>query len=420
MGQHMKTESVDRRRGVACRHPGILADRTRDGNRGRERPVSLVFRIHRDERGMGLLFVGVGLMAFLVATTLAVDVGMLMTARNQTQNAADAGALAGAVALAFNDFNDRSPTGPAVQNALSAATDTSNNIMGSPGSVSTADVTFPTDPGGQANRIGVVVHRTSERGNPLSMLVGAYFGVSTADVVASATGEAGKANAETCVKPWAIPDKWQERQTPPFDVNDTFSAFPTNPSVFPDIYRGPSNGSPTGYTQEANVGLQITLTPIVSNVIKAGMFIPLQASGDSGASDYQDNISGCDGAMLHFGDNLAVEPSATPTDTSAGAQALIDQDPTAYWNSATSRVVSTMNPSPRVVVIPLYDPYYFDQGKKVGIYTQIRIANFMGFFIESLNGTNVVGRIVPVTGLIDPAAAAAPAGSFPRAIRLVE
>ena len=385
-----------------------------------EHTVRLVSRIHRDERGMGLVLVGLGLMALFVTTTLAVDVGMLMTARNQTQNAADAGALAGAVALAFNDFNDRSPTGPAVQNAISAATNTANHIMGSTGSVPVGDITFPTDPAGQANRIAVTVRRSSERGNPISTLIAAYFGVPTADMLATATAEAGKANAETCVKPWAIPDKWQERQTPPWDVNDTFSAFPTNPSVFPDIYRGPSSASYTGYTQQSNVGLQLTLTPIVSNTIKSGMFIALQASGESGASDYQDNISGCDGATVHFGDDLAVEPAATSSDTAAGAQALIDQDPTAYWNSATSRVVSTKNPSPRVVVIPLYDPYYFDQGKKVGIYTQIRIANFMGFFIESLNGTNVVGRIVPVIGLFDPTAAAAPAGSFPRTIRLVE
>jgi Flp pilus assembly protein TadG len=37
-----------------------------------------------------------GFMAFFAASTLAIDVGMFMTARSQAQNAADAGALAGA------------------------------------------------------------------------------------------------------------------------------------------------------------------------------------------------------------------------------------------------------------------------------------------------------------------------------------
>ncbi len=53
----------------------------------------------RDERGMTLVMVATGMVAFLSATMLAVDVGMLMVARTESQNAADAGALAGAVAL---------------------------------------------------------------------------------------------------------------------------------------------------------------------------------------------------------------------------------------------------------------------------------------------------------------------------------
>ena len=35
---------------------------------------------------------------------LAIDVGMLMTARSQAQNSADAGALAGAIALIYDDY----------------------------------------------------------------------------------------------------------------------------------------------------------------------------------------------------------------------------------------------------------------------------------------------------------------------------
>ena len=53
-------------------------------------------RLHRDERGMSMVFVGVGFMAFLAATTLAIDVGMFMTARAQAQTSADSGALSGA------------------------------------------------------------------------------------------------------------------------------------------------------------------------------------------------------------------------------------------------------------------------------------------------------------------------------------
>ena len=72
-----------------------------------------------------------------------------------------------------------------------------------------------------------------------------------------------------------------------------------------------------------------------------------------------------------------------------------------------------------MVVIPVYDPLYFDQGKKVGDFTQIRISNFVGFFIDHLEGNDVIGRITPVAGLLDTSGPA-PAGSFARAIRLVQ
>jgi Flp pilus assembly protein TadG len=77
--------------------------------------------LRRDERGMSFVFVGLGLTAFLAATTIAIDVGMFMNAATQAQNSADAGALAGVTALYFNDWNNRSAGGPAVESARSAA-----------------------------------------------------------------------------------------------------------------------------------------------------------------------------------------------------------------------------------------------------------------------------------------------------------
>ena len=56
-----------------------------------------------DERGMSYLWVGMGFMAFFSATMLAIDVGMITTARSQAQNSADAGALSGATALVYDD-----------------------------------------------------------------------------------------------------------------------------------------------------------------------------------------------------------------------------------------------------------------------------------------------------------------------------
>ena len=144
--------------------------------------------LRRDERGMSLVFVSVAFMALLSATTLAIDVGMFMNSRSQAQNAADAGALAGATALVFNSFTDRTSTGPAVMSAINTAK--ANTVAGATVSVTPADVTFPNDPSGQPTRVQVQVFRTADRSNPLSTLMGGFFGVATADVTATATAAA--------------------------------------------------------------------------------------------------------------------------------------------------------------------------------------------------------------------------------------
>ena len=76
---------------------------------------------------------------------------MFMTARSQAQNSADAGALAGALALVFDDYDDRSAGGPAVQSAIDSArktTSSSADVDVQPG-----DVTFPLSPSGLNNRV---------------------------------------------------------------------------------------------------------------------------------------------------------------------------------------------------------------------------------------------------------------------------
>ena len=165
-------------------------------------------RLARNESGMTYVFIGLGFTAFLSASMLAIDVGMLMTARNQAQNAADAGALAGATALLYDNWNDRSAGGPAVTSAIAAATN--NKVMAGIVSVNPADVEFPLDPDGQPTRVKVTVRRTAARGNPVSTLIAKYFGTATADIGATATAEVSPANAMTCVKPFTVPDRWQE------------------------------------------------------------------------------------------------------------------------------------------------------------------------------------------------------------------
>jgi hypothetical protein len=379
-------------------------------------------RLRDDERGMSLVFVSLGFMSFLVATTLAIDVGMFMTGRSQAQNAADAAALAGAVALVNDSYTDRSVSGPAVQSAI--RTGTENAVFGASVSIEPSDVTFPTGPDGLDNRVRVQVFRTRARNNPVPTLLGGFFGVPLVDIVATATAEASPANAATCVKPFTIPDRWIERQTPPFDPeNDTFDLYGSGgrPLANADIYVPADQPGYTGYDPERDRGLRIRLKANNTTKVAPSFYNPWAIPGSTGADDYRDNISDCNTAVIPIGAPMTPEPGNMVGPTAEGAQALIDKDPHAYWDDGCQCVRGSVYArSPRVAVIPVYDPVYYEEGKKTGRNASLRIANYIGFFLEGMQGNEVVGRITPVGGVIAGGAGPAPAGAFPKVIRLVE
>ena len=377
-------------------------------------------RLHRDERGMSLVFVGVGFMAFLAATTLAIDVGMFATARSQAQNSADAGALAGAIALYFNDYDDRSTGGPAKQNAMVTAR--ANQVVGEQVDVQPADVTFPLGPTGLNNRVKVRVFRTAGRFNPVDTLMGKYFGVVNVNIEAEATAEASPANAMTCVKPFTIPDRWIENQTPPWDADDTFDVVDQhgNPVAHPDEYIPAGETGYTGYNAERDKGMLLMIRAGTGNNIMPSFYFSYAMGGISGGSEYEWNIANCNTTIMGFGDLLLAEPGNMVGPTTDGIDQLIAKDPNAEWDESLNKVVSTMNPSPRVAAIPLYDPVYYDTGKQNGRYADLKVANYLGFFIVGRSGNNVYGRITPISGLVTGNGGPAPAGAFPMAIRLVE
>ena len=378
--------------------------------------MSRLRHLRDDERGASLLYITVGFLPFFAATALAIDVGMLMTARSQVQTAADAGALAGAIALAMNSFDDRSADGPAVQSAVNAAVE--NVVIGREVAVAEPDVTFPVAPDGEANRVRVAVYRTATRSNPLSTFIGAVFGNDTADIWADATAEAAPANAMTCVRPFTIPDRWVERNIPP---NNTFDRYDNKGEVIPnaDIYIPGVNS----YDPETDKGTLLTIRAGTGNNIVPTFYYSWSMPGDNGdigGDFYRENISGCNQTVVEAGFIMTQEPGNMVGPTMDGIDDLMAQDPSAYWDEVSESVKSPLGRSPRVFPIPLYDPDYFQSGKMTGRTATLRLANWIGFFLEGRSGNDVYGRITPILGIIDEDAGPAPEGAFPRAVRLVE
>jgi hypothetical protein len=376
-------------------------------------------RLHRDERGMSLVFVAMGFMSFLAAATLAIDVGMFMTARAQAQTSADAAALAGAVALAKDDFNNRSSSGPAVQSALAAARQ--NAVMHRSVDVAASDVTFPVSPAGLNNRVHVAVRRTAASGacvgcsGAVPTLLGGIFGVARVNITAEATAEAAPTASVQCAKPFIIPDRWIEQTGNAnwFDYVDSHNNLLTTP----DIYHPVTSSQYTGYTY-ADRGQPMMLRAGTGNQIQPSFYFSWSMAALTGGSEYDWNIANCNQAIISIGDLLLMEPGSMVGPTNSGIDLLIARDPNAHWDG--QRVVSNQHPSPRVATIPLYDPVYYATGVQQGRNTDLKVANFLGFFIESRSGNNVYGRITPVSGIVSPTGVPVPSGAFPTVIRLVE
>ena len=187
-----------------------------------------------------------------------------------------------------------------------------------------------------------------------------------------------------------------------------------------DVYRGAADALYTGYNADRDRGLRITIKAGTGNNIDPSFYYGLALPLDTGASDYEWNIQNCNTTVLRFGQLLTAEPGNMVGPTLQGIEDLIAQDPQAYWDTANNRVASSMNPSPRVKLVPVFDPKFYADGKKNGRNADLKAANFIGVFIEGISSGDVIARITPVTGIYDGNAGPAPAGAFPRAIRLVQ
>jgi hypothetical protein len=311
-----------------------------------------------------------------------------------------------------------------VQSGINAAR--GNLVMAGAPSVRTTDVTFPNDPTGNATRVQVNVFRTAARGNAVATLIANLIGIQNVDIVATATAEASPANAETCVMPFTIPDRWQENSndkgqpdgpwtpTSTFDLYDSKGKLLTNPDVYTQ--------GVTSYNGTTDKGLEIVLKQNNTGKVAPSMYNPWDLPGSIGGNDYRNNIENCNTAIYAIGQFMPPQNGNLVGPTKQGVDGLIAKDPNAYWDTSCNCVQgSAFGVSPRVAIVPLYDPYVYATGQQSGKNAQLQVANYLGFFIEGMTGGgDVMGRITPISGLRSGGGGPVPTGIFPKVIRLVQ
>jgi hypothetical protein len=379
-----------------------------------------------DERGAVLVHVALAIIGLTAMTALAFDFGVKWVSRGQAQNSADAGALAGAVALSFDNPTDFSDTGPGKRSAWLYAT--ANTVWGQPPNVNiTSDVSIlcpdPTAcaqpcpaPYGTNTCVKVDVFRNQARGNPLPTFFANLVNVGQQGVVATATAAILSGNASDCLKPWGVPDKWLEVYpapgpwTPDVRFNKYYDQGQQtgDPLPDPDIYVAPTENDPgTGFTLEVDYGTELVLKPgNPQQATSPGWFFPLQLT-EPGGDEYRENIAGCSETIWGVGDDVPVEPGNMIGPTAQGVRDLIALDPNARWNPTTRRIEGScagtaacpgMSRSPRVVAIPIFDTAAYEDGRQSGRVT-IRIVNILGFFLDRLQGNDVHGILVTTPAL---------------------
>jgi len=166
--------------------------------------------------------------------------------------------------------------------------------------------------------------------------------------------------------------------------------------------------------------MELMIRSGTGNNVAPSFYFSYAIAGVSGADEYRWNIANCNTTVMEWDDLLVAEPGNMVGPTVDGVDDLIAKDPSASWDTVNNRVITAMSPSPRVVGIPLYDPEYYDTGKRNGKNADLKVANYLGFFVDRRSGNNVYGYITPISGLIKGNGGPAPPAAFPMAIRLVE
>jgi Putative Flp pilus-assembly TadE/G-like len=364
--------------------------------------MSRIQHVYRAQEGAVFVQVGIALFVLMAFNVFVLDYGMLWVARGQAQNAADAGALAGAVARGFDEFDDPPhESGFAAQVAQGVAQ--ANSVWRQP---ATPVVNFNCPSGVTGRCTTVAVYRDGENGSaPLETLFGPMLFVGSQRVRATATASTGNGNVTPCLRPIAFADDWHEDRSPNNEFNYYVETGPGAGTPFPvgsrDEYIPPSSSQAGLTTVSADFGERIVWEfagiDVLTDPTTRQLVVPLDLPG---GRTFAQNMAGCVGQPISLNQNLRVDPMIDHREITAAIGNAFAADSAADYDYGNSRITNSCAPScapvsPRLIAIALYDPRRFQLGRTTNNWTQpdvgcptnqpcIRVTNIIGFFIHRI------------------------------------
>ena len=266
---------------------------------------------------------------------------------------------------------------------------------------------------------------------PLTALAGGQGDTPTSGRVAAiAAARAGEVCKVQCLKPWSIPDRWDDSGRPGWPqwkdnerwdsekfTDQNGNGLYDNGEPFEDGVgtgkkdTGPQDGQYTsefyhplltGYIASKDLGdLMRFKVADPNDASEPGQFYPIDlcqgedAKGCPGADNYRWNIANCNPNFYGPTDWVKTENGNMIGPTKQGMGDLIDLDPNAYWDSDCMCVKGSAfgaGKSPRIGFIPLHDPRIpLDSGKM-----SIQIVKIIAVFFEQVEGRDVMARFIRV------------------------
>ena len=325
----------------------------------------IVAKFRKQERGVTLPLVALFIVVLFAMASLAVDLGIIYTARTSAQHAADAAALAGA----WTFVNPSATSGDAREAAITVAAQ--NKVMGQPVVLDPGNVV----PDPTFKRVTVTVPRTGANG--ITTFFAKAIGWRSVDVSVKATAETGSAGTGSqCLKPMFIPNTFTSTQPPD-------AASLAGEVIFD------ASGQVTPYAQALIMaGGQYAMQGAkTTDPLKAGQFYTIDFG--LGPRSYRLTLGKClnssgmntDTAHAFCGGTLNTDD---PKDSRIrrGIGDLIGSPPTFQWQSAGQYLNlndSTLyDTAPNVIVAPVWD------GVTTGT-TSFPIIGYVQLFIDGFD-----------------------------------
>lgn len=335
-----------------------------------------------------LLFLILGV-SVLATAALGIDVVLVCSAKIRTLQAARAGAMAGAGALAA-DALDR---GTAAQVARAFV---ERSLPGRPAILADEQETL-------IGRDEVAV--TARHAEALPTFLGHLITGRGLEVRASARAVVVMGTTTTCLRPWIFADGFA-------DAVPRDGVFGSGDSYQPGITSWGTTARDAGHDR----GRKIALHQARPEGVALEGFHPLDLRDAGDARDavaaYARNFAQCSDDEISVGDRVRMLGTPVEEVTRTALRALVELDPAARWDDATGRIAGSAWPagaSPRIARAAFFDPRT-QPGRGA-----VHVVNIGAIFIETAPGGGFSGRLMHATGSLSATAGTA---SMTRAVRL--